>query len=76
MSCRKMATIGSTWIVILQCYKCDALFTLKGVPAIAIKATTDSSQCPKCGSKRVPKFPTQKKHSIVDLLRHRLTVSK
>jgi len=66
-----MSTAGSTWTVILRCFKCDALFTLKGIPAIAIRATTSSSQCPKCGSKTSPRVPAQKAHRVVELLKHR-----
>jgi len=61
---------NSTWIVILSCFNCGALFTLKGIPAIAIRATTESSQCPKCGSKRPPRVPAQKQHRVVNLLKH------
>jgi rRNA maturation endonuclease Nob1 len=66
-----MAPIDSTWIVMLRCYKCGSLFTLKGIPAIAIAAATDSSQCPKCGSKKASRLPAQKAHRVVNLLRHR-----
>jgi DNA-directed RNA polymerase subunit RPC12/RpoP len=66
-----MPPAGSTWIVTLKCYKCGSLFTLKGIPAIAIAAASDSSQCPKCGSKNLPKVPAQKAHRVVNLLKHR-----
>ena len=64
-----MARSGSNWIMILRCYRCGALFTLKGIPAIAIKATADASHCPKCGSKKLPGVPLQKTHQVVNLLK-------
>lgn len=64
-----MAQLHSHWMVILRCYKCGALFTLKGIPAIAIQAASDSSHCPKCGSKKLPGVPRQKTHMVVNLIK-------
>lgn len=62
-----MARLDSTWIVILRCYSCRALFTLKGIPAIAIKAATDASHCPKCGSTQNPSVALPNRHAVVKL---------
>ncbi len=65
-----MPSVNSTWIVTLHCYKCGSLFTLKGIPAMAIAAASDASQCPKCGSKNLPRVPARKAHRVVNLLKH------
>jgi len=67
-----MARPGSTWIVILRCYSCRALFTLKGIPAIAIKAVNDASHCPKCGSKQNPATALPNRHAVVMLEKPRI----
>ncbi|HEY6198723.1 MAG TPA: hypothetical protein VI231_08950 [Candidatus Binatia bacterium] len=66
-----MAVIGSTWIVILRCYDCNALFTLKAIPGSEIGATADSCECPKCGANgdSTKTFPARRHHLIVKLSR-------
>jgi rRNA maturation endonuclease Nob1 len=45
-----MAVIGSTWVIILRCHSCKALFTVKGILGHEIGQTADSSKCPHCGA--------------------------
>jgi hypothetical protein len=68
-----MAVVGSTWVVILRCFGCNALFTLKGIPGNEIGATADSCRCPKCGANgdKTKTFPARRHHLIVKLSRER-----
>jgi hypothetical protein len=42
--------VTASWEMSLRCYRCDAMFFLKGIPSASLVSIADSTVCPACGA--------------------------
>ena len=67
--------VGSTWVAVLRCRRCDELFTVKGIPAARLAHAPDERACPRCGNlpgKNTAVFPhLARSHTIIKLDREK-----